>query len=155
MRIASVESASQIAQVRELFEEYWASFGFTPCFQNFGAEVTGLPGDYTPPRGRLALAMIDGQAAGCVALRQFDAERCEAKRLFLRPQFRNRGVGRRLLDWVIAEAREAGYREMVGDTMPVMEKALEMYGRAGFERTEPYSGHPTPGAIFLRLKLQA
>ncbi|MGD0869778.1 MAG: GNAT family N-acetyltransferase [Bryobacteraceae bacterium] len=155
MRIASVESASQIAQVRELFEEYWASFGFTPCFQNFGAEVTGLPGDYTPPRGRLALAMIDGQAAGCVALRQFDAERCEAKRLFVRPQFRNRGVGRRLLDWVIAEAREAGYREMVGDTMPVMEKALEMYGRAGFERTEPYSGHPTPGAIFLRLKLQA
>jgi GNAT superfamily N-acetyltransferase len=155
MLIASVESASQIAQVRELFEEYWASFGFTPCFQNFGAEVTGLPGDYTPPRGRLALAMIDGQAAGCVALRQFDAERCEAKRLFVRPQFRNRGVGRRLLDWVIAEAREAGYREMVGDTMPVMEKALEMYGRAGFERTEPYSGHPTPGAIFLRLKLQA
>jgi len=153
MRIASVESASQIAQVRELFEEYWASFGFTPCFQNFGAEVTGLPGDYTPPRGRLALAMIDGQAAGCVALRQFDAERCEAKRLFVRPQFRNRGVGRRLLDWVIAEAREAGYREMVGDTMPVMEKALEMYGRLGFERTKPYSDHPTPGAIYLRLKL--
>jgi GNAT superfamily N-acetyltransferase len=153
MRIAGVESASQIAQVRELFEEYWAAFGFTPCFQNFGVEVVGLPGDYAPPRGRLALAMIDGQAAGCVALRQFDAERCEAKRLFVRPPFRNRGVGRRLLDWVIAEAVAAGYREMVGDTMPVMEKALDMYDRAGFERTAPHSAHPTPGAIFLRLKL--
>jgi GNAT superfamily N-acetyltransferase len=155
MQIVRVESASQLAQVRELFEEYWASFGFTPCFQNFGAEVAGLPGDYAPPGGRLALAMIEGQAAGCVALRQFDAGRCEAKRLFVRPQVRNRGVGRQLLDWVIAEARAAGYREMVGDTMPVMEKALEMYDRLGFERTEPYSDHPTPGAIFLRLKLRA
>jgi GNAT superfamily N-acetyltransferase len=153
MRIIGVKSPSQMAQVRELFEEYWESFGFTPCFQNFGAEVAGLPGDYAPPGGRLALAIVDGQAAGCVALRQFDAERCEAKRLFVRPPFRNQGVGGRLLDWVIAEAHAAGYREMVGDTMPVMEKALEMYGRAGFERTEPYSGHPTPGAIFLRLKL--
>ena len=155
MQIVRVESASQPAQVRELFEEYWASFGFTPCFQNFGAEVAGLPGDYAPPGGRLALAMIEGQAAGCVALRQFDAGRCEAKRLFVRPQFRNQGGGGRLLDWVIAEARAAGYREMVGDTMPVMEKALEMYNRLGFERTEPYSDHPTPGAIFLRLKLRA
>jgi putative acetyltransferase len=155
MQIVRVESASQLAQVCELFEEYWASFGFTPCFQNFGAEVAGLPGDYAPPGGRLALAMIEGQAAGCVALRQFDAGRCEAKRLFVRPQVRNRGVGRQLLDWVIAEARAAGYREMVGDTMPVMEKALEMYDRLGFERTEPYSDHPTPGAIFLRLKLRA
>jgi GNAT superfamily N-acetyltransferase len=88
-----------------------------------------------------------------VALRRFDAARCEAKRLFVRPQFRNQGVGRELLDWVMAEARAAGYREMVGDTMPVMEKALEMYDRLGFERTEAYSAHPTPGAIFLRLKL--
>jgi GNAT superfamily N-acetyltransferase len=153
MQIVRVESAEQITQVRELFEEYWASFGFTPCFQNFGAEVASLPGDYAPPHGRLALAGIDGQAAGCVALRRFDAARCEAKRLFVRPQFRNQGVGRQLLDWVMAEARAAGYREMVGDTMPVMEKALEMYDRLGFERTEAYSAHPAPGAIFLRLKL--
>jgi ribosomal protein S18 acetylase RimI-like enzyme len=62
-------------------------------------------------------------------------------------------VGRQLLDWVITGARAAGYREMVGDTMPAMEKALEMYDRLGFERTEPYSDHPTPGAIYLRLKL--
>ncbi|MGA3019106.1 MAG: GNAT family N-acetyltransferase [Bryobacteraceae bacterium] len=153
MRIVGVESAAQMAPVRELFEEYWASFGFTPCFQNFGAEVAALPGDYAPPGGRLALAMIDGQAAGCVALRQFDAQRCEAKRLFVRPPFRGQGVGGRLLDWVIAEARAAGYREMVGDTMSVMEKALEIYGRMGFERTEPYADKATPGAIYLRLKL--
>jgi putative acetyltransferase len=155
MEIVSAEGPAQIAQVRELFEEYWASFGFTPCFQNFGEEVATLPGDYAPPTGRLALALVDGETAGCVALRQFDTERCEAKRLFVRSAFRGQRVGARLLRWVIEEAHAAGYREMVGDTMPVMEKALEMYDRAGFERTAPYAENPTPGAIFLGLKLQA
>jgi putative acetyltransferase len=125
----------------------------TPCFQNFGEELAGLPGEYAPPRGRLALLLIGGAPAGCVALRPFDADRCEAKRLYVRPQFRGSGAGRVLLDWVIAEARRAGYRELVGDTMPAMTRALEMYDRLGFERTAPYSAHPTPGAIFLRLKL--
>ncbi len=144
---------ADIATVRELFEEYWRSFGFTPCFQGFDREVAGLPGAYAPPGGRLALAVLDGEAAGCVALRRFDTERCEAKRLYVRPAFRGRGLGRDLLRWVIDEARAAGYREMVGDTMPVMSQALEMYDRAGFERTGAYAEKATPGAIYLRLKL--
>ena len=77
MQIVEAVTAEHIAQVRELFEEYWASFGFTPCFQNFGAELAGLPGEYQPPGGRLALALVDGQPAGCVALRRLDGERCE------------------------------------------------------------------------------
>ncbi len=139
--------------VRALFEEYWQSFGFTPCFQGFDQELAGLPGDYAPPGGRLALARIAGEPAGCVALRRFDEQRCEAKRLYVRPAFRGAGLGRELLRWVIGEARAAGYSEMVGDTMPVMTQALDMYDRAGFERTGPYSQKATPGAIYLRLKL--
>jgi GNAT superfamily N-acetyltransferase len=155
MQIVEAVTKEEIAQVRELFEEYWASFGFTPCFQNFGAELDGLPGDYAPPGGRLGLALVDGQPAGCAALRRFDAERCEFKRLYLRPQFRGGGRGRQLLAWVVAEARAAGYRQAVCDTMPAMAQALTMYERAGFERTEPYGDHPTPGAIFLRLRLDS
>ncbi|MBZ5577085.1 MAG: GNAT family N-acetyltransferase [Acidobacteriia bacterium] len=153
MRVLAVESAAQIEEVRRLFEEYWLSFGFSPCFQNFDVELAGLPGAYSPPGGRLALAWVDNVAAGCVALRRFDAERCEAKRLFVRPGFRGQGVGRALLEWLIAEARSAGYREMVGDTLPVMANALAMYERAGFERTGPYARKSTPGAIYLRLRL--
>lgn len=151
--IVSAGDAAAIVAVRGLFEEYWNSFGFTPCFQGFDREVAGLPGDYAPPGGRLAIALVDGEVAGCAALRRFDAERCEAKRLYVRPAFRGQGLGRELLRWVIDEARAAGYREMVGDTMPVMQQALDMYDRLGFERTEAYSDHPTPGAIYLRLKL--
>jgi putative acetyltransferase len=153
MPIVHVETAEQLAQVRELFDEYWRSFGFTPCFQNFGEELAALPGDYVLPGGRLGLATVEEQAAGCAALRRLDGDRCEFKRLYVRPQFRGTGLGRELLGWIVAEAKAAGYRQLLCDTMPVMADALAMYERAGFERVEPYSEHPTPGAIFLRLAL--
>jgi hypothetical protein len=126
MQIVQAVTSRQLAEVRELFEEYWMSFGFTPCFQNFGAELAGLPGGYAPPGGRLALALVEGQPAGCAALRRLDGNRCEFKRL---------------------------YRQLLCDTMPVMAEALSLYEHAGFARAGPYSGHATPGAIFLRLEL--
>jgi GNAT superfamily N-acetyltransferase len=134
-QIQCVESAEALAAVRALLEEYWNSFGFTPCFQNFGDELAGLPGAYAPPAGRLAWATVDGESAGCIALRRVDAVRAEAKRLYVRPAFRGAGLGRALMEWAMAEARAAGYREIVGDTMPVMRNALALYERMGFERT--------------------
>jgi putative acetyltransferase len=153
MEIVAVENNRQLEQVRGLFEQYWASFGFAPSFQDFGEEVAGLPGKYAPPTGGLALALIGGEPAGCAAFRELDARRCEAKRLFVRPRFRGCGLGRALLDWVIVEGRRSGYGELLADTMPVMTRALEMYERLGFERTGPYAAEPTAGAIFLRLRL--
>jgi len=153
MEIIAAATPEDLARVRELFEEYWQQFGFTPCFQNFAAEAAGLPGYYAPPAGRLALALADGEAAGCIALRPMDEARAEAKRLYVRPKFRGTGTGLALLQWVIGEARSAGYREMVGDTMPEMQRALAMYDRLGFERTKAYSRDATAGAIYLRLVL--
>jgi GNAT superfamily N-acetyltransferase len=153
LEIVSADSAENLSAVKALFQEYWDSFGFTPCFQGFDSELAALPGKYAPPRGRLALAVVGGEPAGCVALRPIDEARCEAKRLYVRPKFRSLGIGKALLEWVIAEARSAGYEEMVGDTMPVMGRALGMYERVGFERTGPYAKEATAGAIYIRLKL--
>src|ERR1700731_2784358 len=88
LTFAQAESPAQIAQARELFLEYAQSLGFSLCFQNFDKELAGLPGDYTPPEGRLLLAQHDGQLAGCVALHKLDPGICEMKRLYLRPPFR-------------------------------------------------------------------
>ncbi len=133
-QIQPVEGEAALAAVRALLQEYWDSFGFTPCFQNFGEELAGLPGAYAPPGGRLALASIAEQPAGCIALRRVDADHAEAKRLYVRRRFRGHGLGRALLEWAMNEARAAGYREIVGDTMPVMRDALALYDRMGFKR---------------------
>jgi putative acetyltransferase len=153
MEIQAANSAADIENVRELFEEYWRSFGFSPCFQGFGEEVAGLPGKYAAPGGRLILAIENGKLAGCGALRQVDSRRAEAKRLYVRAEFRGRGLGAALLEYLIEEARAAGYLELVGDTMPEMRDALALYKRRGFELTGPYSENPTPGAVYIRLIL--
>lgn len=142
-----------LAEVRDLWEEYWKSFGFTPCFQNFSEELAGLPGRYVPPDGRLALAWASGQAAGCIALRRLDDARGEVKRLYVRPSYRGLGLGHALLQWIIQEARSAGYCELLGDTMPVMSEAMALYERVGFERIAAYAGQETSGAIPIRLRL--
>ncbi len=153
LEIVSAVPADCLNSIKELFQEYWDSFGFTPCFQNFDSELASLPGKYEPPQGRLALALVDSEPAGCVALRPIDARRCEAKRLYVRPKFRGQGIGIALLKWVIAEARSAGYSEIVADTMPVMERAIAMYDAVGFERTGPYVEDATAGAIYVRFRL--
>jgi GNAT superfamily N-acetyltransferase len=134
VQILPANGAEAVEAVRSLLREYWDSFGFTPCFQNFGEELAGLPGAYAPPGGRLALALVGDRPAGCVALRRVDANRAEPKRLYVRPGFRGLGLGRTLLEWAMSQARAAGYTELVGDTMPVMKEALALYDRMGFER---------------------
>jgi GNAT superfamily N-acetyltransferase len=151
--IQQAVSADALESVRALFQEYWASFGFTPCFQNFDAELAGLPGKYAPPYGRLLLATVSGQPAGCIALRRFDQTRGEVKRLYVRPQFRGGGLGEALMNALAAEARAIGYAELIADTIPkVMATALAMYERLGFEHTGPYSNE-TPEAQHIRLRL--
>ncbi len=100
LQILPVTSESDLVAVRTLLEEYWASFGFTPCFQNFGDELAGLPGAYArPPTGRLALIRVKnesgwGDPAGCVARRRVDDRRADPKRLYVRPAYRGLGLGR-------------------------------------------------------------
>jgi len=147
-------SAEAIESVRALFQEYWTSFAFTPCFQSFDSELATLPGKYAPPNGRLLLATIGGEPAGCVALRRFDQTRGEVKRLYVRPQFRGSGLGKALMNALAAEARGIGYSELIADTIPkVMATALAMYERLGFEHMEPYSDE-TPEAQHIRLLLR-
>ena len=154
LTMVQVESPAQTAQARELFLEYAQSLGFSLCFQGFDKELAGLPGDYAPPDGRLLLAEYEGELAGCVALHRLGPEICEMKRLYLRPQFRGKGVGRALAEKVIAEARGMGYRKMRLDTVePIMKDAVAMYRRLGFREIEPYCLNPIAGAMYMDLGL--
>jgi ribosomal protein S18 acetylase RimI-like enzyme len=149
-----VESPAQIDQARELFLEYAKSLGFSLCFQNFEDELAGLPGDYAPPWGCLLLAEYEGQLAGCIALHKLEDGVCEMKRLYLRPTFRGKGLGRILADRIIAEARQIGYQRMRLDTVePVMKDAVAMYRKFGFREISPYCENPIAGALYMELPL--
>ncbi len=155
---AQAESAAQITHARGLFLEYAQSLVFSLCFQNFDKELANLPGEYAPPDGRLLLAEYEGQLAGCVALHKLGSEAgsdvCEMKRLYLRPQFRGKGLGRALADRIIAEARIIGYKRMRLDTVePVMKDAVEMYRKIGFREIAPYCENPIAGALYMELEL--
>jgi len=148
------ESALQIAQARELFLEYAQSLGFSLCFQSFDQELANLPGEYAPPSGRLLLAEYEGRLAGCVALHKLEEGICEMKRLYLRPQFRGKRLGRAIADRIIAEARAIGYGRMRLDTVePVMKDAVAMYRRIGFREIAPYCKNPIAGVLYMELEL--
>jgi putative acetyltransferase len=158
LSFTQASSLTQIVQARELFLEYAQSLGFSLSFQNFDKELAELPGDYAPPAGRLLLAEYDGHFAGCVALHKLDSgagsEVCEMKRLYLRTQFRGKGLGRALANRIIAEAREIGYQRMRLDTVePVMKDAVAMYRRLGFREIAPYRKNPMAGALYMELQL--
>jgi len=149
-----IELATDLDAVRALWKEYWGSLGFSETFQDFGVELQTLPGKYSLPRGALALAFIEGKPVGTIALRPLTDTACEAKRLYVRPEYRGQGIGRSLLNWVIQHARSLGYATLRGDTLPIMSDALRMYRNMGFVVIDhPYSDTPTPGAIYIELSL--
>lgn len=152
--IVQVGSWEQVEQVRGLFLEYANSLSFSLCFQNFERELKDLPGDYAPPSGRLLLALFGEEPAGCVALHRLDTGICEMKRLYVRPAFRGKGLGRVLVDRVIEEARIIGYQSMRLDTVASsMQDAVALYRRMGFREIEPYCENPIAGALYLELEL--
>jgi putative acetyltransferase len=138
---------------RKLFREYAAGLGVSLDYQGFEQELAGLPGLYAPPRGRLRLARSDSEAAGCVAFRPLTEDICEMKRLYVRPGFRGGGLGKKLVELIIAQARGAGYCLMRLDTLPSLVPAMQVYESLGFKRCAAYYETPLAETVFMELNL--
>lgn len=167
LTVVQAVTDEQIRQVRELFEEYFeflrtdvdkdaADLNDVAPLSGYKEEMADLPGKYAPPDGRLLLAQYAGQAAGCVAFYKYGDGICEVKRLWARPQFRGKKVGRTLVETLIEEARQAGYHTILLSTVDILTEAQSLYRSLGFELTEPYFDLPPEmlaHEIFLRLDL--
>ncbi len=145
--------------VRELFREYAAGLGIDLDFQHFDDELATLPGAYAEPQGALLLALVDGAAAGCVALRPLRdvdyPDACEMKRLYVRRAFRRFGLGRVLVQALMDHATRAGYSTLLLDTLDDMEAARGLYETLGFTEVPPYYYNPIAGAHYLKADLGA
>lgn len=145
-------------------------------------EVASLPGEYAPPTGRLLLARVarvasrGGEAAGCVTLRRLpppppvagrgtsslseaglepgsEPRVCELRRLYVRPSYRDAGLGRHLTLAAIAAAREMAYDRVRLNTLPSMTRARALYATLGFREIPPYRAVLFPGVMYLELNL--
>lgn len=157
IQLITPSQPSDIEATREIFREYATGLGVDLCFQQFDAELAGLPGEYAEPRGALLLALVDGALAGCCALRPLDTvdypNASEMKRLYVRKAFRGFGLGRQLAEAILDAARRAGYASVLLDTLDEMEAARALYEDLGFEEIPPYYHNPIAGAHYLKAEL--
>lgn len=121
--------------------------------QHLNDELRDMKTKYGLPYGRMYLALVEGNIAGCVALTKNNEDYCEIKRLYLRPQFRGMGISKALTEKVIADAKEIGYKYMRLDTFPFMKSAIKLYEKYGFYYVEKYNDNPAETAIFMQLNL--
>ena len=152
-KLIQATSPEEIDLARQLFREYAAEIGLDLCFQGFEEELRTLPGKYSAPAGRLFLVVENGAAVACGALRPFQPEIAEMKRLYVCPAFRAHGYGRKLAERLVSEARAIGYRSIYLDTHSSMLAARSLYASLGFGKIDAYNQNPLPDVCYLRLDL--
>jgi len=155
VRIIDATSQEHIQIVSQMMREYSEWLGFDLSYQGFEEELAGLPGKYAPPGGALVLAYIDDEPVGMVAMRKIGPDVCEMKRLYLRPEGRGSGLGRRLVEEIMTRGRAAGFSKMRLDTVAgKMDKAISLYREFGFEEIAAYYPSPVEHTIFLEADLR-
>jgi GNAT superfamily N-acetyltransferase len=153
LELIGIPAHPQLPALRELLLEYQRWLGIDLCFQDFEREMAELPGAYAPSDGRLYLAWVGSELAGCIALRRHDAQSGEMKRLYLRPAYQGRGLGKLLAQHIIADAKQIGYQRLLLDTLPIMQTAQAMYAKLGFQETQAYVYNPVEGVRYMALEL--
>lgn len=160
MDIKIVLAYMHTQEITALFSEYTnmlvannRSFQNYLDLQRYDEEIQHLEEKYGMPSGRLYLAYCDGEAAGCIGLKNMDGKNCEMKRLYVRPQFRGKNIGKLLIQEIIGDAKEIGYSYMLLDTLPFLEKAIHMYEKFGFYTIDCYNNSPMSTSIYMRLDL--
>ena len=160
MSLELIPAYDRPAEVLSLFTEYThmlvshdPSFQIYLDIQHYEDEIRDLEAKYGRPEGRLYLALWDGEAAGCIALRKLDEQRCEMKRLYVRPAFRGHKIGDVLVDRILQDAKAIGYRHMLLDTLPFLESAIHIYQKRGFYEIPCYNDSPVETTIFMQYDL--
>ena len=160
MKIEIIPAYNRTDDIRALFTEYTdllsegdAQFRDYLQIQHYDDEFAHPERKYGFPGGRLYIALCNGETAGCVALHQLSDTACEIKRLYVRDAYRGNGIGSILTDRLIRDAKHIGYRHILLDTFPFLERAIHMYRARGFREIEKYNDSPMESTIYMKLEL--
>ena len=148
-----LETGEEIIKAKELIVEYirWLNEDLT--YQNIDDELINFPQKYAEPEGTFIIAKDDDTVAGCVGLKKRDESICEMKRLFVNDQYKGQGIGKKLVELIIEEARYKNYRKMRLDTLKTMENALKIYYKNNFYEIAPYYHNPHSDAVYMEKML--
>ncbi len=153
--IMHAENTEHVQAVRQLCVEYISELNLSLDFQGFQEEMQQMPGKYAPPSGYLLLGLVAGEPAGCVGLRKLEPGVCEMKRLYVRPAFRQSGLGKELVRVILAKGRELHYKHIRLDTLTSMAAANKLYVEFGFRDIPAYCHNPLKGARYMEMSLAA
>lgn len=148
------ETKKDYEDAKALFLEYKDSLNLDLCFQKFHEEISDLPAQYSGPDGCIILSCENDKPFGCVAVRKFENDICEMKRLYIPKTHRGRGIGRELAVRIISKAKELGYKKMRLDTLETMQEAISLYKTLGFTEIRKYRENPIKEVLYMELNLE-
>lgn len=148
-----VNGKPYIQQIKELIIEYAKWLGRDLSFQDIDDELKDPAKKYTAPEGELLVAVEGEDVLGMIAYHRHSDTRCEMKRLYVKPSCRGMKLGEKLIEELIVHARQAGYKEMVLDTIVPLQSAIHLYKKLGFAESEPYYHNPMPDVLYFRKEL--
>ena len=160
MDIVIKEGYAYPDKIEKLFAEYTQmliendrEFADYLVLQNYDDEIKHLEHKYGAPWGRLYIALDGDMSAGCIAMRKIDEDNCEMKRLYVRPEYRGRGLAKALVNKIILDAKNIGYKHILLDTLPFLKGAITLYKSLGFYEVESYNGSPMDNLIYLKFDI--
>lgn len=153
IKILKIATKEDLEEIKNLFREYAKFLEISLDFQDFESELAKLPAKYAEPEGAIFLAKIDSQPAACVALWKLEEGICEMKRLYVKPEFQGLGLGKKMAQTIIEEAKGKGYKIMKLDTLRRLKSANYLYASLGFRETKPYNYNPESDVAYFEKEL--
>ncbi len=149
--IESANLPEELDDVLSIYREYIHNTSTNLDFQNNEKDFLTLSEQYSESHSVIYLAKHQGEVIGCGAYRRVNAEICEMKKVYVKPSYREKGIGVNIIKTVIEGAKRVSYRKICLDVLPEFSTAISIYENLGFKPSPPITFNPVAGTKFLEL----
>ena len=153
MKYISPNTTDQFNDAISLFQEYANSLNISLAFQHFDEELNIINSMYGSPTGCLLLVYDNELPVACAAYRKIGEDICELKRMYIKPDYRRKGIGQEIMNILCTRSKLNGYRLMRLDTLDTMTPAIKLYSNNGFYTIEAYYHNPNEGVVYMEKSL--